>query len=107
MTITKTDTTNEADQNQKDKWPCDDPTCVWCAGSLPMRHPYSGPPIPCTTICICADGKVYNLGKGEYPPSPPMKNGVMIIKEPKHKLVNAYTCTMEEADKLKAKAKRK
>jgi len=68
-----------------------------------MRHPYSGPPIPYTTICICADGKVYDLGKGEYPP----KSHEEVIKEKKFMVINAYTCTQEEADRLKAKANKK
>ena len=91
----------------ENKWPCDDPTCVWCTCSLPMRHPYYGPPVLMTTICICADSKVYNLGNKEFPPSPPVKGGVMIISEPKYKVIDAYTCTQEKADKLKAKTKKK
>lgn len=72
-----------------------------------MQHPYSGPPIPMTTICICGDGKIYDLGNKEFPPSPPIKGGVVTITESKYKIVNAYTCTKEKANELKAKAKKK
>lgn len=58
-----------------------------------------------TTVAICADKKVYDLGDGEYPPSPKCKNGPMMIKEAKHKVVNAFTCTKVEAKLLKAKKK--
>ena len=77
----------------EEKWPCDDPECIWCTGSLPMRHPYSGPPISYTTVVIAKHDKtgeirVFNLGDSEYP-------GGQFTP------INAYTCTVEEAKKLK------
>jgi len=60
-----------------------------------------------TTIVICGDGRVYDLGLGEFPPSPPMKNGVMIIKESKNRIVTAFTCPQDHAPQLQSKKKKK
>lgn len=60
--------------------------------------------IEMTTLAVCADGKVYDLGKGEYPPSPPHKDGA--IREKKYMVRDAFTCTAEEAILLKKKNKR-
>lgn len=56
-----------------------------------------------TTVVICGDGKVYNLGNGEFPPQPPDEK----IRSPKFKVVNAFVCEVEEADRLQAKRKKK
>jgi hypothetical protein len=58
-----------------------------------------------TTLAICGDGKIYDLGEGEFPPASPHKDGA--IREKKYLVVNAYTCTIEEAEKLKNKRKKK
>jgi len=81
--------------DEEEKWPCDDPDCVWCTGSLPMRHPYSGPPILYTTVVIAKhdktnDIKVFDLGEMEMPSG-------------QYTPINAYTCTKEEAIALKDK----
>jgi len=79
-------------------WQCDDADCVWCyGGSMPMHHPYSGPPILYTTVVIAehdktGETKVFDLGKKEMP-------GAQYTPR------NAYTCLKEEAVKLKAKHK--
>jgi len=83
------------EKNEEEKWPCDDPECPWCTGSLPMRHPYSGPPILYTTIVIAkhdktGETKLFDLGELEMP-------GAQYTPQ------NAYTCTKEEAKKLKEK----
>jgi len=60
-----------------------------------------------TTVCICGDGKVYDLGRGEYPPYPPeTKKRGAVIKDPKFMVVDAFTCTQEKADELKKKKKK-
>ena len=56
-----------------------------------------------TTVCVTADQKVYNLGKGQYPPAAPGKDGV--IREDKYRVINAFTCTVEEANRLQRKKK--
>lgn len=44
-----------------------------------------------TTIVKCADGREYNLGKGEFPPQPPNSKLGRVIKNPKHRVINAFT----------------
>jgi len=76
---------------------CNDPKCPWCSGSFPMRHPISHPPIKHTTIVIAKKAgsnknKAFDLGNSEW------------IGE-QYTPFNAFTCTTEEAEKLKAKYK--
>ncbi len=44
-----------------------------------------------TTIIVCADGKEYDIGKREYPPSPPKGRDGYMIREKKHRIVAAFT----------------
>ena len=55
-----------------------------------------------TTIVVCADGMVYDLGKGEFPPQPPNKK----IKEDRHLVVNATVVTVKEAERLQRKIRK-
>ncbi len=80
-------------------------SCSWCLKGFSCLYPIFNPdhPIKYTTVVICKDKSVYDLGKGEFPPSPQVKGRVVVIKEPKHKVINAFACTQEEADRLKKK----
>ena len=71
---------------------CTDKECFWCLRDL--FHPYSGPPIYYTTVIISKSGKVYDLGKREGPGGDEF-------------CINAYTCTVEEAERLKSKCGKK
>lgn len=57
-----------------------------------------------TTICFTADGKVHNLGDGEYPPSAPHKDGM--VKEDKYRVIDAFTCPVEDVILYRKKKKR-
>ncbi len=43
-----------------------------------------------TTVVVCGDGREYILAKGEFPPQPPQVGNTRVIKEPKHRIVNAF-----------------
>ncbi len=43
------------------------------------------------TIVVCGDGREYNLGRGEFPPQPPIKGNTRLIEKPEHRVVNAFT----------------
>ena len=63
------------------------------------------PVVNYTTVCICGDGVVYDLGKDEYPPQSPHKDGT--VRSKKYLVIDSFTCTVEEAKKLIDKKKKK
>lgn len=56
-----------------------------------------------TTVVLTADHKVYNLGEGQFPPQPHDNT----IRLDKYRIIDAYVCTLEEAERLKGKSKKK
>ena len=57
-----------------------------------------------TTVCVCGDGAVYDLGQLEFPPQSPFKDGS--IRDKKFMVINAFTCTLEEVTRLKKKKRK-
>ena len=55
-----------------------------------------------TTVAIGRDGRVYDIGGGEFPGDKYVVENGRIKKKPARTIVkNAFTCTKEEAKKLK------
>ena len=56
-----------------------------------------------TTVALTKDGKVYDLGEGEYPPQPPGER----MKLDKFWVVDAFTIEVDKVNGLRKKKDRK